>query len=55
MCPGGHFAKQEMIARYAMLRTAYDIKLHTEEGSKPEPDMIYFSFGGATSERENSV
>ena len=46
MCPGRHFAKQEIIASFAMLCTAYDIELRTEKGSKPEPDMSYFPFGG---------
>jgi len=46
MCPGRHFAKQEMIATFAMLCTAYDIELRTEEGFKPEPDLTYFPFGG---------
>ena len=45
MCPGRHFAKQEMIASFAILCTAYDIEIVTGEGSAPEPDMRYFPYG----------
>ena len=46
MCPGRHFAKQEMIASFALLCTAYDIELLTEKDFKPEVDMTYFLSGG---------
>ena len=46
MCPGRHFAKQEMIASFALLCTAYDLELLTEPGFKPEVDMTYFPSGG---------
>lgn len=46
MCPGRHFAKQEMIASFAMLCTAYEIDLRTEERLRLEADMGYFPFGG---------
>lgn len=46
MCPGRHFAKQEMIASFAMLCMAYEIDLRTEERLRLEADMGYFPFGG---------
>ncbi len=46
MCPGRHFAKQEIIGTLAMLLTHYDIELRMPKNSVPECDMGYFPFGG---------
>lgn len=46
MCPGRHFAKQEIIGTAATLCTLYDIELLTPRDWKPKPDMRYFPFGG---------
>lgn len=45
MCPGRHFAKQEIILTCAMVSTMYDIELETPGGSIPESDMRGFGFG----------
>ena len=45
MCPGRHFAKQEMIASFAMLFAYFDIELHTEEGFMPKPNMDFYGLG----------
>lgn len=45
MCPGRHFAKQEMIASFAMFFACYDIELRTEERSMPEPNMDFYGLG----------
>ncbi|KAI9741289.1 MAG: hypothetical protein M1834_003006 [Cirrosporium novae-zelandiae] len=45
MCPGRHFAKQEIIGSIAMFLTAYDIELTVDDGWTPQPDMSYFMFG----------
>lgn len=46
MCPGRHFAKQEIIGTFAMLFLHYDIELLTAKDWQPQPDMSYFPFGG---------
>lgn len=46
ICPGRHFAKQEIIGTFAMLFTHYDIELLTPENFFPAPDMRFFPFGG---------
>lgn len=45
MCPGRFFAKNEMMASFAMICTNYDIELLTPKGWKPEPDLDYFLVG----------
>ena len=45
MCPGRHFAKEEMIVMAAMFLTAFDIELLTKDGTFVETDMKYFMFG----------
>lgn len=46
ICPGRHFAKQEIIGTFAMLFTHYDIELLTPKDFVPTPNMRYFPFGG---------
>ena len=43
LCPGRHFAKQEMISAAAIMLTALEIELKTNQ--KPENDKSYFGFG----------
>lgn len=45
MCPGRFFAKNEMMAAFAMLCTNYDIDLLVPRDWRPEPDMNYFAIG----------
>jgi cytochrome P450 len=45
LCPGRHFAKQEMISSAAIFLTAFDIQLKVPEGFRPEVDQSYFAFG----------
>ncbi|OGE49008.1 hypothetical protein PENARI_c024G00819 [Penicillium arizonense] len=45
MCPGRHFAKEEMIVTMAMFLTAFDIQLLTDNNSWIQPDLNYFMFG----------
>ena len=45
MCPGRHFAKQEIIGTLVTLLTHFEIKLK-EVVKQPECDMRYFPFGG---------
>ena len=52
MCPGRHFAKQEIIGTLAMLLTHYEIKLRVPENSVPECDMRFFPFGGLPPTKE---
>ncbi|KAL9608752.1 MAG: hypothetical protein Q9167_006424 [Letrouitia subvulpina] len=46
MCPGRHFAKQEIVGAFAILFLNYDIELLTGQGWEPRPDMRFFPFGG---------
>ncbi|KAL9015329.1 MAG: hypothetical protein Q9173_000057 [Seirophora scorigena] len=46
MCPGRHFAKQEIIGTFATLLLHYDIELLTAKDWEPQPDMNFFPFGG---------
>ena len=46
MCPGRHFAKQEMIATFAIFMTNYDIELTVSWDDPPASDMDFFPFGG---------
>ena len=43
MCPGRFFAKNEMVAAFAIISSEYEIEL--TGGSKPEPDMRFFPVG----------
>lgn len=45
MCPGRHFAKQEMIASFAMFFAFYDIELRLEKGFLPKPNMDFYGLG----------
>lgn len=42
MCPGRHFAKQEVIAGMAVLVASFDIELKVPNGFVPQADMNYF-------------
>jgi cytochrome P450 len=44
LCPGRHFAKQEMISSTAIFLTAFDIELKVPQGFRPEVDQSYFGF-----------
>ena len=45
MCPGRHFAKQEMICGLAIMITLFDFELETEDGSLPPCNMDGYGFG----------
>lgn len=45
MCPGRHFAKQEMIAGMAVLAAHFDIELQVPDGFIPQVDSSYFPLG----------
>ena len=45
MCPGRHFAKQEILITIAILFTTFDIELRTPADFVPKPDMHYFPWG----------
>lgn len=46
LCPGRHFAKQEIITTAAILLTAYEMELVGQDGRKrPQVDMSCFGFG----------
>ena len=45
MCPGRHFAKQEMLSTLAIMLTLFDIELAGITGIIPENDMEGFGFG----------
>ena len=45
MCPGRHFAKQEILLTFAMLCNAFDIELLTEANAGPHPDMSFYGLG----------
>lgn len=46
MCPGRHFAKQEIIGTLALLLTYYEIELEVQKARTPKCDMKFFPFGG---------
>ncbi|KAK4459164.1 cytochrome P450 [Cladorrhinum samala] len=45
MCPGRHFAKNEMIGAFALLFTRYELEL-LPGGQEPKPDLRWFPIGG---------
>ena len=45
MCPGRHFAKQELIGTFAMLCAHFDLEILTGEDFKFEPDTGFRIFG----------
>lgn len=46
LCPGRHFAKQEIITTAAILLTAYEMELDVSKaGKEPQSDMKCFGFG----------
>ena len=52
MCPGRHFAKQEIIGTLALLLTHYEIELREPAKGVPECDMRFFPFGGLPPTKE---
>ena len=52
MCPGRHFAKQEIIGTLALLLTHYEIELREPTKGAPECDMRFFPFGGLPPTKE---
>ena len=46
MCPGRHFAKNEIIGSLAILVTLFDIELRVPEGFDPQPDLLFYGLGG---------
>ena len=46
ICPGRHFAKQEILGSLALLFKHYDIELFTPKDWVPRPNMKFFPFGG---------
>lgn len=46
MCPGRHFAKQEIIGTFALVSSLFDIELLTPKDFVFEADMKYFPLGG---------
>ena len=52
MCPGRHFAKQEIIGTLALLLTHYEIVLRVSKEGVAESDMRFFPFGGLPPTKE---
>lgn len=53
MCPGRHFAKQEIIGTLATLLEHFEIRLkEPEDGREPGCDMRFFPFGGLPPNKE---
>ena len=52
MCPGRHFAKQEIIGTLALLLTHYEIELREPTKGAPECNMRFFPFGGLPPTKE---
>ena len=47
MCPGRHFAKNEMLGTFALLFTRYEVQLKAGvDTAKVQPDMRWFPIGG---------
>ena len=55
MCPGRHFAKQEMISSLAIMLTLFDIELTDQLGRVPENDLVGFGFGTLWPKRETAI
>lgn len=56
MCPGRHFAKQEIIGTFVLMCTTYDIEvLSWNKSSWPKPDMRYYPLGGLPPDRRLPV
>ncbi|KAF2274030.1 cytochrome P450 [Westerdykella ornata] len=45
MCPGRHFAKQEMIISFAVLTHFFEFELLTPPGWRPDNDLSRYGFG----------
>lgn len=45
ICPGRHFAKQEMILNFAVLTSAFDFELSTPPGWRPDNSMDRYGLG----------
>ena len=46
MCPGRHFAKNEMIGAVAIILKDYEVELSVPEGFKPQNDLRFYGLGG---------
>ena len=45
MCPGRHFAKQEMISSLATMLTLFDIEIVDSNGKISDNDLVGYGFG----------
>jgi cytochrome P450 len=45
LCPGRHYAKQEMLMTFAILATAFDIEIKHKKGVQTNANMRYFGLG----------
>lgn len=45
LCPGRHYAKQEMLLTFAIWATVFDIEIMNEVGKQTDADMRYFGLG----------
>ncbi|THZ04907.1 cytochrome P450 [Aureobasidium pullulans] len=45
LCPGRHYAKQEMLMTFAIMSTCFDIEILQEPGEVTLPDLGYFGLG----------
>lgn len=52
LCPGRHFAKNEMFATVALLFSRYEIQILGDNNHEVEPDMWWFPVGGLPPNRK---
>ncbi|KAG9519407.1 cytochrome P450, partial [Aureobasidium melanogenum] len=45
LCPGRHYAKQEMLMTFAIMSTCFDIEILQDPGEVTLPDLGYFGLG----------
>lgn len=45
ICPGRHFARQEVLATLSILALRFDIQLHVRKGWTPKMDAAFFPIG----------
>lgn len=55
MCPGRHFAKQEIISTLAIMLTLFDIEPAEGTGIRSENDMEGFGFGALWPDRKTPI
>jgi cytochrome P450 len=53
LCPGRHFAKQEMLGTLAILAAAFDVEILQKDGERTGHDLKYFGLGRITAIRED--